>query len=261
MTYSIAPAQWDSQFFGFPIGRIELPANYTQEELEATLKGAHTKFRVMFVTVPGDGPESLTLLGSKCPCYVRKLFFKKDVPKVVDAVDPRIKAYTSTFCSPALERLAVQSGTMTQFRLDPELSPHFERLFMTWINFAVTKELADSIWTCFDHGQHLGLVTVRSAKRVESTSGQMEKEGRIGMLSVDSNHRRQGIGTNLIRACDFWCNSLDIPTNAIVTQKENEPVINLCKKLGFLQDHEGSDYHYWSPGWIYDAHRGWIVNA
>ena len=261
MTYPITPAHWDSQFFSFPIGNIELPKNHDQEKLEATLRDAHAKFRLLFVTASGEGPDSLALLGSKCPCYARKLYLKKDVPHNVDLFDARVRAYTSTFCSPALERLAVQSGTMTQFRQDPELAPHFEQLFLTWINFAVTKELADSIWTCYENGHHLGLVTIRSAKHVDPQTGQMEKEGRIGMLAVDAGHRRQGIGTHLIMACDFWCSSLDIPVNAIATQRDNEPAIALCKKLGFQQDREASVYHYWSPGWIYDARRGWMVRA
>jgi GNAT superfamily N-acetyltransferase len=257
MTYSIAPAHWDSRFFGFPIGNIELPRDYTVAELEMTLREAQPKFRLLFVTVPGEGPDSLTLLGSKCPCYARKLFFKKDVPKNIDLFDSRIRAYTSTFCSPALERLAIQSGTMTQFRQDPELAPHFEQLFLAWINFAVTKELADSIWTWHENGQHLGLVTTRCAKHVNPQTGQTEREGRIGMLSVDAGHRRRKIGTHLVRACDFWCSSLDIPVNAIATQKDNEPVIILCKKQGFRQDRETSIYHYWSPDWRYDTRRGW----
>jgi len=261
MTYPIAPAQWDSRFFGFPIGNIELPDHYTIEELETTLQECQTKFRLLFVTVPGEGPDSLLLRGNHCPCYARKLFFKKDVPKNVDLFDSRIRAYTSTFCSSALERLAVQSGAMTQFRQDPELAPRFEQLFLTWINFAVTKELADSIWTWYENGQHFGLVTIRCAKHVDAKTGQTLKEGRIGMLSVDVRQRRRGIGMHLIKACDFWCSSLDIPVNALATQKDNEPVIALCEKNGFKQDRETSIYHCWSPGWIYDVHRGWVVSA
>jgi ribosomal protein S18 acetylase RimI-like enzyme len=188
---------------------------------------------------------------------VRKVFLKKEVPNTIEKFEPRIRAYTSTFCTPALERLAVQSGTMTQFRQDPELAPHFEQLFLTWINFAVTKELADSIWTCYENGKHLGLVTIRSAKQFDSATGQMVKEGRIGMLAVDAEHRRQGIGTSLIGACDYWCSSLNIPFHAIATQKDNDPAIALCKKLGFRLDRETSVYHYWSPNWIYNARKGW----
>ena len=230
-------------------------------ELETTLREAQPKFRLLFVTVPGDNPDSLVLLGSKCPCYARKLFFKKDVPKNVELFDAHIKAYTSTFCSPALERLAILSGTMTQFRLDPELAPHFEQLFLAWINFAVTKELADSIWTWHENGKHLGLVTTRCAKNVNPQTGQTEKEGRIGMLSVDAGNRRRGIGTQLTKACDFWCSSLDIPVSALATQKDNEPIIALCEHVGYRRDREVSVYHYWSPGWLYDVRRGWIHNV
>ena len=261
MTYPITPAHWDSQFFTFPVGNLELPGDYDRDALDTTLQEAHARFRLVFVSVCGEGPNSLSLLGSQCPCYARKLFLKKEVPHNIGFDVPSIRAYTSTFCTSALERLAVQSGTMTQFRQDPELAAHFEQLFLAWINFAVTKELADSIWTCYEKGQHLGLVTIRSAKQVDPKTGRMEKEGRIGMLAVDVNHRRQGIGTQLIKACDFWCSSLDIPVNAIATQRDNEPAIALCKKLGFRQDREASVYHYWSPGWIYDAHHGWIVNV
>jgi len=261
MTYQIAPAQWDSRFFAFPIGHIELPGDYTMTELETTLQEAQPKFRLLFVSVPKEGPESISLLGNKCPCYVRKLFFKKDVPKNIEPFDSHIQAYTSTFCSSALERLAVQSGTMTQFRQDPELAPHFEQLFLTWINFAVTKELADSIWTWQESGRHLGLVTTRFAKNVNPQTGQVEKEGRIGMLSVDAAHRRRGIGKQLIMACDFWCSSLDIPVSAIAVQKDNEQAIALCNHVGFRIDRETSVYHYWSPGWLYDVRRGWTNTA
>ena len=261
MTYPIDPVRWDSRFFGFPIGKIELPGDYTKEKLEATLEDARAKYRLLFVSVLGEGPDSLSLLGNTCPCRVRKISFRKDIPKNVELFDPHIQAYASTFCSSALERLAVQSGTMTQFRQDPELSPHFERLFLTWINFAVSKELADSIWTWHENGQHLGLVTIRCAKRMDMETGNVEREARIGMLAVDAPHRQKGIGTHLIRACDFWCSSLDIPVSAISTQKDNEPTIALCEKLGFRQDCETAVYHYWSPNWIYDTHRGWTSNT
>ena len=260
MTYPITPARWDSQFFSFPIGNVELPEEYDKKILETTLQEAHKKYRLLFVSVRGEGPETMSLLAHQCPCYVRKLFFKKDVPQLTDSYDSRIRPYTSTFCSPALERLAVQSGMMTQFRLDPVLAPHFEQLFLTWINFAVSKELADSIWTWHENGQHLGLATIRSAKQVDAATGQVEKEGRIGMFAVDSKHRRKGIGTQLIKACDFWCSSLGIPTNALATQKDNESAVALCKHLGFKQDRETAVYHYWSPDWIYDSHKGWIVS-
>ena len=261
MLYPIDHVQWDSQFFGFSVGNVELPADYDKDVLDETLKNARKKFRLLYISIDGETPDVLNLMGKQCPCYVRRLFLKKDVPRNVDSLAPQIRAYTSTFCTPTLERLAIQSGTMSHFRQDPELAPHYEQLFLTWINFAVSKELADSIWTWCQNGKHIGLATIRSAKQVDHSAGQLEKEGRIGMLAVETAFRRQGIGMQLIRACDFWCSSLDIPVSAIITQKDNAAAIALCKKIGFQQDRETSLYHYWSPGWIYDARRGWTVSA
>ena len=260
MTYPIDPAKWDSQFFGFPVGTIELPIDYDKTELENILQDARTKFRLLYISIYGQAPESLTLLNNEYPCYARKLFLKKDVPKSVEQADPRVKPYTTTFCPPVLERLAIQSGTMSHFRKDPGLAPHFEQLYLTWINFAISKELADSIWTWHEHGKHLGLATIRSAKRVDPKTGQTEKEGRVGMLAVEPDHRKRGIGSQLIRACDYWCSSLDIPVNAAMVQKENTIGTALFEKQGFQRDREESVFHYWSPGWAYDAHRGWLVS-
>jgi hypothetical protein len=84
MTYLITPAHWDSQFFTFPIGNMELPGHYVQDELETTLREAHSKFRLVFVSVRGEGPDSLSLLRNQCPCYARKVFFKKWLERSFD---------------------------------------------------------------------------------------------------------------------------------------------------------------------------------
>ena len=258
MTYPILPVEWESRFFGFPIGSAELPADYSPQLLEESLHRARQRFRLIYLTLMDEGPEQLVMDGVSAPCYDRRITMKKSVSKNVPPLDARVRSYTSSFCSPALERLAIQSGTMTRFKRDPELSAQFERLFLTWINYAVSGELADSIWTWREDGKHIGLVTIRCARRMNPETGHLEREGRIGMLAVDPQFRRRGIGTQLFEACDFWCSSLDIPTAAIVTQKENEPTISLCNKLGFRKTHSETIYHFWSPGWIYDVHRGWL---
>ncbi|MDR3183693.1 MAG: GNAT family N-acetyltransferase [Planctomycetaceae bacterium] len=264
MSSPIVYADWDSRFFGFPIGNLEVPDGCTKETFDAILQEAHLKYRLVTVTLNGDGPETLPVSAAVCPCYARQLHFKKlyvqkNPQDTAAEQNPNVRVYTSSFCTPALERLAVQSGTLTRFRLDPELSARYEQLFLAWIHNAVGKELADSIWTWVDNGQHEGLVTIRCAKRTNPHTGEVEREGRIGMLAVDSKHRGHGIGQHLLEACDFWCNSLDIPVSAIITQKDNVPVRSLCEKVGFQLDRESSVYHYWSPGWLYDMHRGWVV--
>lgn len=257
MSYPVNIIEWESRFFGFPIGGVEIPADFSMERLGETLLQAKERFRLVTISMLGKGPEELPTPSSPSICYDRRVTLKKPVPQNVPPLDLHVKAYKSAFCTKWLERLAVQSATLTRFHRDAELSVQYERLYLTWINYAVSGELADSIWTWRENGKDIGLVTIRCAKRVHPETGEIEREGRIGMLAVDEEYRHRGIGHQLFEACDFWCSSLSVPTVTIITGKENTATISLCEHLGYRSTDEETIYHYWSPGWGYDTRRGW----
>lgn len=258
MTYSVSLLGWESRFFGFPIGGLELPADFSQEELEKAIQAGRERFRLICVSLAKQGPDLIATSDVPCVCYDRTQTFKKEVPDNVPSLNPHVKAYTSSFCSKWLERLAVQSGVLTRYKRDPELATQYERLFLTWINFSVSGEMADSIWTWREEDKHSGLITISCHKRPRPGSKDMERSAKIGMLAVDEAYRGKGIGQLLFEACDFWCSSLSIPTLAIEVQLDNKELIAICRKSGFQIDSEQSIYHYWSPGWVYDAHHGWL---
>lgn len=261
MIYSVNLIEWESRFYGFPIGGVELPADFSQADLDETLREAKERFRLIVLTAQGNGPQELLTPAASSICYDRRLVLKKSVPHNVPSLDSHVKAYKSAFCSKWLERLAVQSGTMSRFKRDPELSTQYERLFLTWINYSVSGELADSIWTWQEENKHVGLVTIRCAKRIHPETKELEREGRVGILAVDSAYRRRGIGRQLFGACDFWCSSLSVPTVTIVVEKENSETVDLCEKIGYQIAAEESVYHYWAPGWVYDSRRGWTRHS
>ncbi|MDR2641742.1 MAG: GNAT family N-acetyltransferase [Planctomycetaceae bacterium] len=261
MSYSISPVLWESEFFAFPIGRIELPADYLPEQLEESLQHSKNRFRLICISLDGNGPDSIPVNGSQCICIDRRLRLTKLVPDNVASLDTHVRAYTSTFCSKWLEQLAVQSGQLSRFKRDPELSAHFERLFLTWINYSVSGEFADSIWTWREGNRHVGLVTIRCIRRQISEHGEVERDGNIELLAVDSQYRRCGIGTRLFDACDFWCSSLAMKNVTLTTQLENEQTIRLCENIGYKRAGESTVYHCWNPNWVYDTRRGWISNV
>jgi ribosomal protein S18 acetylase RimI-like enzyme len=261
MSYSVSPVLWESSFFAFPIGRLELPADYSADQLEASLYNNQNKFRLICISLASSGPDSLPVCGGECICFDRRLRLTKPVPHNVVSLDSHVRAYTSTFCSKWLEQLAVQSGQLSRFKRDPELSTHFERLFLTWINYSVSGDFADSIWTWREGSRHVGLVTIRCIRRQVNEHGEFERDGCIELLAVDSQYRRRGIGTHLFDACDFWCSSLAMKNVMLTTQLENEQTIKLCEKIGYKKAEEATVYHYWNSGWVYDTRRGWINNV
>jgi ribosomal protein S18 acetylase RimI-like enzyme len=261
MNNSVRFVDWESRFFGFPVGRIELPAEFSEQELNEVIQEAERKYRLIEIIFRGNGADTLQTGEVSCVCYDRHYLLKKPVPNNVPQLDPHIKVYSSGLCSRQLERLAVQSESLIRIKRDPELSPYYERLFLTWINRSVSGVLADSIWTWKEDGKHIGLVTIRKIVSANQTYGEPKFEGRIGMLAVEGEFRGRSIGKQMFTACDFWCSSLDIPTVSLIIQKENKQTISICEKIGYEKANEVTIYHYWSPGWIYDTRRGWIHHA
>ncbi|GHT28281.1 hypothetical protein FACS18942_08560 [Planctomycetales bacterium] len=261
MNNSVRFVDWESRFFGFPVGRIELPADFSEPELNNVIQEAERKYRLIEIIFRGNGADSLQVGEVSCVCYDRHYLLKKPVPHNVPQLSPNIKVYSSGLCSRQLERLAVQSESLIRIKRDPELSLNYERLFLTWINRSVSGEIADSIWTWKEDGKHIGLVTIRKIVSAHQTSGVPEFEGRIGMLALDSEFRGRSIGKQMFAACDFWCSSLGIPTVSLIIQKDNEQTISICKKIGYETASEVTIYHYWPQGWIYNTRRGWIHRA
>ncbi|MGL6193395.1 MAG: GNAT family N-acetyltransferase [Thermoguttaceae bacterium] len=266
MAYIIFPVEWDTKFFGFPVGRLNLPSDFSAEELDETLNLSRTDYRLVYVFLKGKGPDTLETYDSDCVCYDRRLVYKKPVQSFLPELDPHLKLYTDTTCSRQLEALAIASGYYTRFRRDPQLSSFYERLFVTWMNNSVSGGMADSIWTWQgDNGKPLGLTTIRVVKNiVQNPSEQFEpnvseviREGRLGMLAVDANHRRQGIAGNLLKACEFWCASLGLDEISIVAAADCPWICKMCERMGYHPGAEVSVYHHWSTNWEYNPKFGW----
>ena len=260
--YTIQPVPWDSRFFGFPVGNIQLPDHFSQARLKDALAQVAGQFRLVYVNVAEEGPDELEELAVPTKCYDRKVVFERDVPAQVADVDPHIQAHTDMTCPRRLEMLAVQSGTFSRFLKDPKLSPYYERLFLTWVNQSVSGQTADAIWVWVaDDDTKAGLITTRLFKGVDPETGKPTKEGRIGLLSVDQAYRGRGAAFALMGACDYWAHSLDVPKLSLSTQKENDVVMRLCQKCGYTQVTELTTYHYWTPGWKYSPHQGWHLRG
>lgn len=258
MPYTIEPVSWDSKFFEFPVGQILLPSEFSVSTLKETLSKARAQFRLVYVVVEHDGPDEIDGLGISCVCYDRKIVYAKRVAEKVDLIDKHIYAHTDMTCPKQLERLAIMSGIHSRFLKDPSLSRFYERLFLTWVNGSITGGLADAVWVWrADDGKPAGLVTTRCFKIPEPVGGQLIREGRIGLLAVDPEYRKQGAGYALLNACEYWADSIGIPTLSLATQKENLAVCNLCTKCGYRPTSELSIYHCWIPGWSYNPRKGW----
>ncbi|MCL2304686.1 MAG: GNAT family N-acetyltransferase [Planctomycetaceae bacterium] len=258
MIYTIFPVDWDSKFFGFPVGRINLNADFSLENLNETLRLGKNDFRLIYLFLKEKGPNEFEGFEVPCVCYDRKLVYEKKVHTLPSELDPRLRLYTEAACTKRMESLAVISGLQSRFRRDPQTSPFYEQLFLTWISNAILGGTADAIWVWQgDDGKPSGLATVRVVKQTNSPTGQTVKEGRIGMLAVEEKYCGRGVGSSLIKACEYWSISAGLDQVSLAVPAECPAYNRVCNKAGYIPGSEISVYHYWSPSWEYDPRQGW----
>ena len=258
MIYTIFPVDWDSKFFGFPVGRINLNPGFSKETLDETLRQGKNSFRLIYIFLKEKGPNEFEGFEAPCVCYDRKLVYEKKLQVSVPALDPRLRLYTEAACTKRMESLAVISGQQSRFRQDPQIFPFYEQLFLTWISNSILGGTADAIWVWQgDDGNPSGLATVRVVKQTISQTGQTIKDGRIGMLAVEEKYRGHGVGSSLVQACEYWGISVGLDQTSLVVPVECPAYNRICDKAGYQPGSEVSVYHYWSPSWEYNPRQGW----
>ena len=262
MIYTTFPVSWDSKFFGFSVGRINLNSGFSMESLNETLLQGKKDYRLLYIFLKEKGPNTLDGFEAPCVCYGRKLVYEKAIGIPAPELAPQLRLYTETACTKRLESLAVISGEQSRFRKDPQILPFYEQLFLTWISNAILGGTADAIWVWQgDDKKPSGLATVRVVKQTDPETGKTVKDGRIGMLAVDEKVRGQGVGSNLIKACEYWGISAGLDQISLVVPAECPAYNRVCEKTGYKTRSEVSVYHYWSPSWEYNPRQGWKYMA
>lgn len=154
----------------------------------------------------------------------------------------RINRSDSNVVSPALRDLAIASGVWSRFKVDSNVPRCvFETMFESWIKNSVNFSIADEIFVAVDAatGTEVGFITLKLTGSTVS----------IGLLAVDSKHRRKGIASQLMSRAVLW--ALESTTNdgiiSVVTQGANEQACRCYTRFGFKLATEQDVYHIWLP--------------
>ena len=168
--------------------------------------------------------------------------------------------------SPALKRLAVESGGHSRFKVDEGIPEKgFVAMFEAWITNSVNKTIADEVFVAVDvskiagceshadtKGQEIGFITLR--KRGNSVS--------IGLLAVSEFHRRRGIASALLSRAALWAieelgsgdpgagttgADVDDATLTVVTQGGNTGACACYEHFGFTKIAVQEVRHVWLP--------------
>lgn len=232
---SLIELEWDSNFFGLKIGRIEL------QDLDATGidheigKARKLGFALLYLF----GPARVPLL----PAWLEENRCRLVDTKVTYAKSRlmRKQAHNSTLLhAPAdieqLYELAYESGKCSRFRLDPRFGlENFKRLYRAWVDNSVSRRIADDIFVYQAGNSLCGFCTVKYSN----------DKATIGLIAVSPNHQGTGIGRDLCDAAEAQAVQRGCHAIVVATQQANVGACRFYEKLGMNLAESTDIYHLW----------------
>lgn len=229
---------WDSSFFGFKTGEIQLE-NIHANELQSLLEEASKDgYRLLYgKSRPEDNISNESAIASSGLLVDEKITFRKEL-KELDKKDinQNIIEYTSREITDQLVKLSIQSGQYSRFNIDKKIGKgNFERLFKQWVINSVHKKYADEVFVYKESYDIIGFVTLK----LHSTHAQ------IGLIAVDENFRGKSIGSALIDKTELYTFENNLHDLHVITQKNNIRACLFYKKNGFEIYKTENIYHFW----------------
>lgn len=231
--------EWDTIFFGFPVGRTILTAKNSFEDL-LDIHEELTKFRLIYLFVESRDQVLHDLLHKNgYQSFSKTLTFESKL-RIIPALKENDKCREITLVDDNLIELSLQAGHYSRFRLDPTFEQWtFIELYKTWITNSVNGKIADIVLGYYDvdtSGAPIGFVTCKINDRV----------GEIGLIAVDSKSRGRGIGKALINTLKLILLNRSVEILLVKTQEANRLAVSFYENCNFTRINEIDIYHLWN---------------
>jgi len=221
--------EWDSEFFGFPIGVLDLSSG------DALETDTNRELMPSCVYVRSEGRDALNafeLCGYTSTGVYELITFSKTLYRDVASFD--VEAYTSDEYEP-LKSLGRQASHTSRFRQDLRFLPQADRLYDTWVKNSVEGPLADEVFISSCDTKATGLITLKIGGDC----------GQIGLLAVDELSQGKGLATNLLKSVESYCYRKKVFRINVATQGDNIGAIKCYLKNGYTVSERKHVSHYW----------------
>lgn len=226
--------EWDSALFDLKIGKVEFFPPYDFSELFILLENNKKEYDLIYIYSEIPINELNRYLVD-----VKTLFkFDLTASQIPYVDNIKITTYTDLIPTSELYNLSLVSGTYSRFKLDKKLPiGAFEKLYKTWIEKSVNKEIADVV---FIHKNENCIIDAMCTLKYKT------KTPHIGIIAVNKESCCKGIGSALLLKAK---QKTSICANAkalfVTTQLKNNIALCLYQKNGFKMIKNTYVYHYW----------------
>ncbi|EKE01671.1 MAG: hypothetical protein ACD_21C00077G0007 [uncultured bacterium] len=229
----------DTTLFGFKVAKI-LSSRLSLAELQITLDELRNQ-NVRLVFWPSDSTDASSRQAAKkfngilCSEQTTYLIDLKELsPPSLTATG--VEIFQEKAPTIELEQLALQAGTYSHFKNDPNFPPEFFlKLYRVWIANSVNGSVASRVIVIWHDNKVVAMATL----------GTKNNRGDIGLLAVNEDFRGKKFGTKLVHAAQAYFIEIGFSHAQVVTQKENTLACRLYEKCGFHQEKIENYYHFW----------------
>lgn len=220
--------EWDSNLFGYNVGRLD-DTNFRSQD--------SSDFKLLY------------LYSDKEIIELEKNLVDKKITFIYQISDSRISGEQSSniLIQPyedlihdynELLTLTYESGIYSRFYVDKNFQNNeFEKLYKIWIDNSLKKINALDVFVAVEEKTILGFVTLER-KTPEIAA--------IGLIAVSSRVRGKKIATNLIQHIKKIAKENNFKQIQVVTQLDNLPAVKLYESNGFKLNEVKYIYHIWN---------------
>lgn len=218
---------WDSDFFGYKIGKCYLEEKCSFEEILA--EAIEQQYKLLYVKTSSEelALKLKNFLNEKRVWVDERVILKKSLTtkeSLFTTNNHTIYSFTSAKPTAEMYKLALRSGEHSRFRLDENFrNQEFIRLYYEWIERSVNREIADEVLVCEKDDKIVGILTFKLHAL----------QAWVGLVAVDNLFEGQKVGSSLFnKAFDV---ALQAKANEVclVTQKANYKALYFYEKIGF----------------------------
>jgi dTDP-4-amino-4,6-dideoxy-D-galactose acyltransferase len=232
--------EFDTEIFGFKVARI-LATKLSLEKLQEVLKRLQEQ-KIKLVYWLSDSTDKVSqdaaikLKGFLSDEKVTYLINLKELAASNLLIDPEIVIYQENTPNKELEELALQAGSYSRFKMDPNFPKDlFFKIYRVWIKNSVNGLIADRVFTIQQKNKIVGMITL----------GAKNNRGDIGLLAVSAEFRGRNFGVKLVKSALAYFNTSGFSSAQVVTQKANIAACSLYEKCGFQQEKIENVYHFY----------------
>lgn len=225
MKRTIEHLAWDSNFFGYRIGRflVEEEDDFNIENLKE--KSLAEGYRLVYIF-------SKKPLCTNIPPIDIKVVYSRDIT-AADAGYPLLPQATKA--TDVLYSLAFRSGKYSRFRLDEKIGKEaFQKMYKRWMDNSLAGTGADKVFKYEIDGEEAGFITISHGETAN-----------VGLIAVDEKYGRRGIGSALMESAFRDAFDHGARTIALPTQKHNVEACAFYEKKGFKITDTTYIYHLW----------------